>query len=29
MSELRSIQPIKNGLGLRELQAVLAVAELG
>jgi len=26
---LRSIQPIKNGLGLRELQAVLAVAELG
>src|ERR1700735_2478542 len=29
MSHLRSIQPIKNGLGLRELQAVLAVAELG
>jgi DNA-binding transcriptional LysR family regulator len=29
MSQLRSIQPIKNGLGLRELQAVLAVAELG
>jgi DNA-binding transcriptional LysR family regulator len=26
---LRSIHPIKNGLGLRELQAVLAVAELG
>jgi len=29
MSQLRSIQPIKNGLGLRELQAVLAVAEFG
>src|SRR5258705_3703220 len=29
MSQLRSIQPIKNGLGLRELQAVLAVADLG
>ena len=29
MSQVRSIQPIKNGLGLRELQAVLAVAELG
>jgi DNA-binding transcriptional LysR family regulator len=29
MSQLRSIQPIKNGLGLRELHAVLAVAELG
>src|SRR5256885_12807195 len=29
MSRLRSIQPIKSGLGLRELQAVLAVAELG
>src|SRR5579859_7413887 len=29
MSQLRSIQPIKGGLGLRELQAVLAVAELG
>ena len=29
MSQLRSIQPIKNGLGLRELQAVLAIAELG
>src|ERR1700719_1791014 len=29
MSQLRSMQPIKNGLGLRELQAVLAVAELG
>ena len=29
MSHFRSIQPIKNGLGLRELQAVLAVAELG
>jgi DNA-binding transcriptional LysR family regulator len=29
MSHDRSIQPIKNGLGLRELQAVLAVAELG
>ena len=29
MSQLRSIQSIKNGLGLRELQAVLAVAELG
>ena len=24
MSQFRSIQPIKNGLGLRELQAVLA-----
>jgi DNA-binding transcriptional LysR family regulator len=29
MSQTRSIQSIKNGLGLRELQAVLAVAELG
>src|SRR6516164_1248040 len=29
MSRFRSIQPIKSGLGLRELQAVLAVAELG
>src|ERR1700744_3007787 len=29
MSQLRSIQPIKNGLGLRELQAVLAISELG
>jgi DNA-binding transcriptional LysR family regulator len=29
MSQVRSIQPIKNGLGLRELRAVLAVAELG
>jgi DNA-binding transcriptional LysR family regulator len=29
MSQVRSIQPIKGGLGLRELQAVLAVAELG
>src|SRR6516165_707395 len=29
MSQFRSIQPIKNGLGLRELQAVLAVAEVG
>jgi len=29
MSQVRSIPPIKNGLGLRELQAVLAVAELG
>jgi DNA-binding transcriptional LysR family regulator len=29
MSQLRSIQPIKNGLGLRELQAVLAIAEFG
>src|SRR5271154_7343323 len=29
MSQLRSIQPIKSGLGLRELQAVLGVAELG
>ena len=29
MSHFRSIQPIKNGLGLREFQAVLAVAELG
>src|ERR1700721_2885236 len=29
MSQLRSIHPIKSGLGLRELQAVLAVAELG
>jgi DNA-binding transcriptional LysR family regulator len=29
MSQLRSTQSIKNGLGLRELQAVLAVAELG
>ena len=29
MSELRSINPIKNGLGLRELRAVVAVAELG
>src|SRR5260370_6362629 len=29
MSQIRSIQPIKSGLGLRELPAVLAVAELG
>jgi DNA-binding transcriptional LysR family regulator len=29
MSQVRSIPSIKNGLGLRELQAVLAVAELG
>jgi len=29
MPQIRSIQPIKNGLGLRELQAVLAVAEFG
>ncbi len=29
MSQLRSTSPIKSGLGLRELQAVLAVAELG
>src|ERR1700728_3910534 len=29
MSQVRSTQPIKSGLGLRELQAVLAVAELG
>src|ERR1700749_525215 len=29
MSHFRSIQPIKSGLGLRELQAVLAIAELG
>ena len=29
MSQIRSIQPIKSGLGLRELQAVLAVAERG
>src|ERR1700761_8759102 len=29
MSQLRSMQPIKSGLGLRELQAVLAIAELG
>src|ERR1700723_2302180 len=29
MSQVRSIQPIKSGLGLRELQAVLAVQELG
>src|SRR5260370_17888448 len=29
MSQLRSTTPIKNGLGLRELRAVLAVAELG
>jgi DNA-binding transcriptional LysR family regulator len=29
MRHLRSIRPIKNGLGLRELRAVLAVAELG
>jgi DNA-binding transcriptional LysR family regulator len=29
MSEVRSINPIKNGLGLRELRAVVAVAELG
>src|SRR5579862_1140255 len=29
MSQLRSIWTIKNGLGLRELRAVLAVAELG
>jgi DNA-binding transcriptional LysR family regulator len=29
MSYIRSIRLIKNGLGLRELRAVLAVAELG
>src|SRR5215469_13057066 len=29
MSQLRSMWLIKNGLGLRELRAVLAVAELG
>ena len=29
MSQLRSISEIKTGLGLRELRAVLAVAELG
>ncbi|HYB86203.1 MAG TPA: LysR family transcriptional regulator [Streptosporangiaceae bacterium] len=29
MAQLRSISAIKNGLGLRELRAVLAVAELG
>src|SRR5215472_7445034 len=29
MSQLRSVQPIKSGLGLRELQAVLTVAQLG
>src|SRR5262252_10112887 len=29
MSELRSIGSIKSGLGLRELRAVVAVAELG
>jgi DNA-binding transcriptional LysR family regulator len=29
MSQFRSTQIIKNGLGLKELQAVLAVAELG
>jgi DNA-binding transcriptional LysR family regulator len=29
MSQIRSIQPIKSGLGLRELRAVLAVAEFG
>src|ERR1700678_756154 len=29
MSQFRSTQLIKNGLGLRELRAVLAVAELG
>jgi DNA-binding transcriptional LysR family regulator len=29
MSQLRSTTPIKNGLGLRELRAVVAVAELG
>src|SRR5215472_13516820 len=29
MSAIRSIYPIKTGLGLRELRAVLAVAELG
>ena len=29
MSQIRSISTIKNGLGLRELQAVLAVAEFG
>jgi DNA-binding transcriptional LysR family regulator len=29
MSQLRSVWSIKNGLGLRELRAVLAVAELG
>src|SRR5256884_1750034 len=29
MSDIRSIYPIKTGLGLRELRAVLTVAELG
>jgi len=29
MSQFRSIKSIKSGLGLRELQAVIAVAELG
>jgi DNA-binding transcriptional LysR family regulator len=29
MSQIRSISSIKNGLGLRELRAVVAVAELG
>ena len=29
MSHLRSIDSIKSGLGLRELRAVLAVADLG
>jgi len=29
MSQFRSTQVIKNGLGLRELRAVLAIAELG
>jgi DNA-binding transcriptional LysR family regulator len=29
MSQVRSINPIKSGLGLRELRAVVAVAELG
>src|SRR5258708_9546837 len=29
VSQLRSTTPSKNGLGLRELRAVLAVAELG
>lgn len=29
MAQIASIYPIKNGLGLRELRAVLAVAELG
>ena len=29
MSQIRSLNPIKSGLGLRELRAVVAVAELG